>query len=281
MPPVERSTDLTLNYELDDFTDPWEERPFLVLQHGNGRSARFWYRWVPHLARHFRIIRPDMRGLGLSRGKLDPARDISLDLLVEDLLAVLDHAGAENVHFCGESMGGILGLALAARHADRIRTLTLVSTPVFIEQQMKERYSLGRGSRIEAMQEMGIREWVAATTRGTRLPADTEPGLFDWYVDEFCKGDSEIQIAMSRVVNEANAQGFLADIACPVLGLYPTGGHITSSNQEQLLRDGLKSFDLRHLPTGYHMVQLLYPKTCAETLIAFCGRHDGTSVVDR
>jgi pimeloyl-ACP methyl ester carboxylesterase len=72
-------------------------------------------------------------------------------------------------------MGGILGLALAARHADRIRTLTLVSAPVFIEQQMKERYSLGRGPRIEAMQEMGIREWVAATTRRTRLPADRSP----------------------------------------------------------------------------------------------------------
>ena len=222
-----------------------------------------------------------MRGLGLSRCKIDPGRDISLDLLVEDLLAILDHAGAQSVHFCGESMGGILGLALAARYADRIRTLTLVSTAVFIEQQMKERYSLGRGSRIEAMQEMGIREWVAATTRGTRLPADTEPNLFEWYVDGFCKGDSEIQIAMSRIVNDANPQGFLADIACPVLGLYPTGGQITSSNQEQLLRDGLKSFDLRYLPTGYHMVQLLYPKTCAETLIAFCARHDGTFVIDR
>jgi hypothetical protein len=55
---------------------------------------------------------------------------------------------------------------------------------------------------------------------------------------------------MSRVVNDADAQGVLADVACPVLGLYRTGGHITSSNQEQLLRDGLKSFDLRHLPTG-------------------------------
>jgi len=42
MPLVERSTDLILNYELDDFTAPWERRPYLVLQHGNGRSARFW-----------------------------------------------------------------------------------------------------------------------------------------------------------------------------------------------------------------------------------------------
>jgi 3-oxoadipate enol-lactonase len=180
----QRTPHLSLSYEFDDFTDPWADQPFLLLQHGNGRNARFWYRWIPYLARHFRIIRPDMRGLGQSLGTLDLEQDITLEALIGDLLAVLDHAGASQVHFCGESMGGILGLALAAQHPDRVESLTLVATPVFIEEQMKERYSLGHGSRTEAMQAMGIREWVAATTRITRLPADEEPGLFNWYVDE-------------------------------------------------------------------------------------------------
>ena len=53
-------------------------------------------------------------------------------------------------------MGAILGIALAARHPMRVKSLALVSTPVFIERQMKERYAVGHGSRIEAMQEMGI-----------------------------------------------------------------------------------------------------------------------------
>ncbi|MGY8959718.1 MAG: alpha/beta fold hydrolase [Alphaproteobacteria bacterium] len=141
MPVFRQKEGLTLNYEFDDYTDPWRKRPFLLLQHGNGRSAQFWYRWVPYLARHYRIIRPDIRGLGRSTNQLDLETDLTLDLLVQDLLAVLDHAGAREVHFCGESMGGILGLAMAARHSNRVRTLTLVSTPVFIEEQIKERYS--------------------------------------------------------------------------------------------------------------------------------------------
>ncbi len=281
MPRLEVQAGLELSYELDDFTDPWEDRPYLVLQHGNGRSARFWYRWVPYLARHYRIIRPDMRGLGKSRGTFDVNRDLTLAHLVDDLLAVLDDAGAGKVHFCGESMGGILGLALAAAHGDRLKTLTLVATPVFIEQQMKERYALGHGSRVEAMESMGIREWVAATTRKTRLPADDEPGLFDWYVDEFASGDPEVQVAMSKLVNEANAQDLLERIRVPVLGLYPSDGQITSSEQEQLLRNGLNSIEFVHLPTSFHMVQLLYPKTCTEALLAFCGRHDGLALGDR
>ena len=281
MPVFERRTGLKLSYELDDFTDPWRGRPFLVLQHGNGRSAQFWYRWIPYLARHFRIIRPDMRGLGRSVGDLELATDFTLELLLEDLLAVMDHAAAHTVHFCGESMGGILGLALAARHSHRVRTLTLVATPVFIEQQMKERYALGHGSRIQAMEQLGIREWVAATTRETRLPADDEPGLFDWYVEAFAKGNSEVQVAMSKLVNQANAEQFLKKIDLPVLGLYPTGGQITSNAQEQLLKDGLKDFEIVHLPTRYHMVHLLFPKACTDALLEFCGRRDGSFVLDR
>jgi len=243
MPVFELRPDLQLHYDFDDFTDPWEQRPFLVLQHGNGRSSRFWYRWVPYLARHFRIIRPDMRGLGRSTGELDLDSDFTLENLLSDLVAVLDHAGARTVHFCGESMGGILGMAFAAQYPERIRSLTLVSTPVFIEQQMKDRYSLGHGSRVEAMQELGIKEWVAATTRTTRLPAE-----------------------------EQNAQQLLPQIEQPVLGLYPTEGQITSNAQEQLLREGLKNFEIVHLPTRYHMVQLLFPKECTDALIAFCNR---------
>lgn len=54
----------TLHYALDDFTDPWKNAPYLILQHGYGRSGMFWYGWVPYLSRHFKIVRPDLRGLG-------------------------------------------------------------------------------------------------------------------------------------------------------------------------------------------------------------------------
>lgn len=274
MPYLERPGGLSLHYTVDDFTDPWREAPTLVLQHGNGRSGRFWYRWIPHLSRHFRIFRPDMRGLGQSRGPLDLDADLTLDALIEDLIALLDENGASDVHYCGESMGGILGLALAATYPERIRTLTLVASPVFIEEGMKQRYALGHGSRTEAMEKMGIREWVAMTTKGTRIPAEQEPELFEWYVDEFSKGDPDVQIAMSKLVNSANASGFLPDIQAPVLGLYPTSGQITSAAQEKLLREGLAQFEIQHLPTPYHMVQLLYPEACTSALSEFCARHD-------
>ena len=280
MPLLRRTSEISVHYQVDDFTDPWTDRPYLLLQHGNGRSGRFWYRWVPYLSRFYKVLRPDMRGLGGSRGRLDLARDVTLDALVGDLVALLDHLSAENVHYCGESMGGILGLALAARHPSRVRTLTLVATPVFIEDAMKQRYAMGHGSRTDAMQAMGIRNWVEATTRGTRIPADTEPGLFNWYVDEFAKGDPDVQVAMSKLVNAANASDFLPAVQAPVLGLYPTSGQITSPAQEAMLRKGLGRFEMIHLPTRFHMVHLLYPRTCAEHVLRFCAQQDGRPLED-
>ncbi len=116
--------------------------------------------------------------------------------------------------------------------------------------------------------------WVRETTQKTRLPADEEPELFGWYVREFAKGDPDVQVAISKLVNGANAAGFLPRIRVPVLGLCPSGGQITSDAQVEMLIDGLADFEIHHLPTGYHMVQLLYPKECAQYLDAFCTRVD-------
>jgi len=280
MPIIQANDGTPLNFEVDDHTDPWERRPVLILLHGNGRNAQFWYQWVPYLSRDFRIVRPDMRGLGKSIFADGSAVDLSVESLIEDLLEIISALGVDKVHFCGESMGGILGLLLAAQHPSLIKTLTLVSTPVFIEEEMKERYALGYASRIEAMEKLGIRKWVSETTKITRLPADENPGLYEWYVDEFSKGDPDLQIRMSRIVNQANVTDILKDVKVPVLGLYPGEGQITSKSQERLLQNSLSDFSMRKLPTNYHMVQLLFPAVCCEQLMDFCLGHDGLKKAD-
>ena len=277
MPYVERSGKPRLHYSVDDFTDPWKDAPYLVLQHGNGRSSRFWYRWIPYLSRFYRIIRPDARGLGLSSADFDLNRDVTVELLIEDLVAVLEHVGAKSVHFCGESMGGIMGLAFCAMRPERVRTLTLVATPVYISDKMKETYSLGHASRVDAMKEMGRDAWLKATNRSTRFPPDADPGLLDWYEAEFAKSDVDVQLAYSRLVNGASAADFLPLVKVPTLGLYPTEGPITSAEQEEMLVKNLRDFSLVHLPMRYHMINHVMPATCATHLLHFIAQHDGVA----
>ena len=129
MPELRRAGKPTLHYALDDYTDPWRHAPCLLLQHGYGRSGRFWYSWVPYLSRFYRIVRPDLRGLGQSEAPDDLEAGLSVEAYIDDLLAIIDSLGGAPVHYCGESLGGILGMVLAAQHPERLRTLSLVAAP--------------------------------------------------------------------------------------------------------------------------------------------------------
>jgi 3-oxoadipate enol-lactonase len=76
-------------------------------------------------------------------------------------------------------------------------------------------------------------------------------------------------------VNGANASAFLPRVEAPVLGLYPTGGQITSAEQEEMLMEKLANFRIVHLPTRYHMVHHVFPAACAMQLLHFIAQHDG------
>ena len=275
MPFVKRPGHPDIHYSLDDFTDPWRGAPYLILQHGFGRSGRFWYSWVPYLARWFKVVRPDVRGLGRSPAGFDLVREFTLEHCIGDLVAIVDHLGAESVHYCGESMGGILGMVLAALHPRRIRTLTLVSTPVSLNATTRTTYAQGHASEAEAQKAMGMKAWVAATNRTTRFPANADPGLLAWYEEEFARNDPDVQGAMSRVMHAAHALPYLARIEAPVLGLYPSSGPITTSEQEAMLRENIRRLTLIHLPSDFHKIQLMFPRTCATHLLHFTAAYDG------
>ncbi|HEY4374802.1 MAG TPA: alpha/beta hydrolase [Burkholderiales bacterium] len=273
MPQLQRPDGATVAYHVDDFTDPWDKRPFLFLQHGNGRSAAFWYAWIPELSRRFRVIRPDARGVGESSRLADPATQIDIPTCVGDLAALIKEvSGGAPVHFCGESMGGILGMVLAAEHPELVSTLSLISTPVYISEAMKKRYSMGASSRLAAMREMGIEKWVRATSVNTRFPPEAT-ALIDWYVTEFAKGEPETLVRYSELVNSASAEQYLPRIQAPTLALFPTNGPITDPDQERLISEKIPHVTVAHLATPYHMIHLISPAECAKQVGAFCEAH--------
>ena len=98
-------------------------RPSIVLVHGWMTSGRVWHRLLPMLGDRGALV-VDLRGTGASAAGTRP---LTLDLLVDDLRAVVDHAGLERFHLVGHSMGGQLCQLLAARHPRRVRSLALLN----------------------------------------------------------------------------------------------------------------------------------------------------------
>lgn len=277
MPNLKRKNKPALHYVIDDYTDPWRNAPYLILQHGNGRSSQFWYRWVPYLARFYKVVRPDVRGLGKSAADFDLEREFTLEHCVGDLVDIIRNLGAESVHLCGESIGGVLCIALAATHPKLVRTLSLVSTPAFINKVGKVTYAMGHESRGDAVDAIGRKAWLEATNASTRFPPGTDPGLLEWYNDEFLKNKPAVQSAMATLVNTANAADYLPRIEAPVLGLYPTGGQITDAGQERTLAANIRNLRVVHLPTSFHKVQLVFAAACATQVLHFIAQHDGVT----
>ena len=76
-----------------------------------------------------RVLVPDLRGHGQSGAPAtsDPG-DFSIPTLADDMGALLDHAGAAEVHWVGNSLGGIVALDLVGRQPERFRSLALFGT---------------------------------------------------------------------------------------------------------------------------------------------------------
>jgi 3-oxoadipate enol-lactonase len=275
MPFLKRLGEPTLHYELDDYTDPWRKAPYLILQHGYGRSAKFWTSWVPYLARFFRVARPDLRGLGQSEAPADLEKGLHVGAYIQDLVALIDTLGGP-VHYCGESLGGILGMVLAAEHPERLRTLTLVAAPININKDTQRTFAFGHPTWQDALRSMGSRGWADAANSATRFPEGTAPGLLAWYADEMGKSRVEVLIRMSQIASGVDATPYLAKIRTPTLGLYPSHSPITIQEQEKTITAGIRGIRIVHAPSRHHAIQNIMPATLAKELLHFASRQDGT-----
>ena len=107
---------------------PPDGEPVLLL-HGFPEGAYCWRRITPVLAAAgFRTVAPDQRGYSPRARPAEPEA-YRMDLLVADAVAMADELGWDTFHLVGHDWGGAVAWQLAGRHPDRLRTLSVVSTP--------------------------------------------------------------------------------------------------------------------------------------------------------
>jgi pimeloyl-ACP methyl ester carboxylesterase len=105
------------------------EAPLVLLVHGFPQTAWSWREVAPRLAAAgFRCVAPDVRGV--SPGARPAAVSAyAIEALVADVLGWADALAAPRFHLAGHDWGGALAWQVAGRHPERLRSLTVVSTP--------------------------------------------------------------------------------------------------------------------------------------------------------
>jgi 3-oxoadipate enol-lactonase len=98
--------------------------PWLVLSHSLACSVRMWDPQIEALKGSYRLLAYDTRGHGASDA---PKGEYTLEMLADDLKALLDALGVKNPHFCGLSMGGMIGQTFALKYPGVLKTLVLAA----------------------------------------------------------------------------------------------------------------------------------------------------------
>jgi pimeloyl-ACP methyl ester carboxylesterase len=103
--------------------------PAVLLLHGFPETSASWNRQVPALVEAgYRVVAPDQRGYSPGARPTDQSAYRS-ERLVADVLAVADVLDIDRFHLVGHDWGGAVAWQVAGRHPERLRTLTVLSTP--------------------------------------------------------------------------------------------------------------------------------------------------------
>src|SRR5262249_9788871 len=116
--PTVQANGIEMYYEAQGEGEPLVLIPYLAAD-----QAGYAFQ-VAEYAKHFTCLTVDLRGAGLS-GK--PDGSYSTELLAEDIAAFMHAAGIESAHVAGLSLGAATGMQLAAKHPERVKSLSLHS----------------------------------------------------------------------------------------------------------------------------------------------------------
>jgi pimeloyl-ACP methyl ester carboxylesterase len=103
--------------------------PSVVLLHGSGPGVTAYANWrlvIPRLAGKFHVLAPDIAGFGYTERKAGAS--YGMEFWLGHVLGFLDAVGLEKASFVGNSFGGALALALAARAPERVGRMVLMGS---------------------------------------------------------------------------------------------------------------------------------------------------------
>jgi 3-oxoadipate enol-lactonase len=206
-----------------------------VLVHGlGGTGAGIWKHQIPALAAGFRVVAYDLRGSGASEVTPGP---YSIDLLADDLRALVGQLGLGPVALVAHSMGGSIALAYAARHPADVLALVGIGAPAEFPDQAR----VGLEARAAAVEAdgMGAVAETVATNGVSPTFREGRPEEFGELVALLSGNDPRGYAAQCRALVGLDIAGRLGEIAAPTLlisgdrdGVSPPA--VTQANAERI-----------------------------------------------
>ena len=218
----------------------------VVLIHELGGALDSWGEALPAFQQHFRTLRYDQRGCGLSekvRGR------ISIDDMVGDIAGLLDGLGiSAPCHVVGFALGSSIAMALAARHPARVARLAVCS-PVTGAAVATRTFQAQRADTVEREGMRSCVDQSLAISYPDVLRGDRE--RFEAYRRRWLSSDPYCFAAMNRMLWDMDLSMELANISSPTLVLGATYDTQRPPSLAKSVAEQIRHARFAEIPTGH------------------------------
>lgn len=268
MPKV-KANGITLNYEQQGSGEPLILIPYL-----SADNACYAFQ-VAEYAKHFTCISVDLRGTGESD---KPDGEFSIELYGDDIAAFMQAAGIARAHVTGLSFGAGVGMWLAAKYPDKVKTLSLHSAWTKTDPYLKT----------------VVEGWQVMAKALDSVPDMVIQGIFPWcftpnlyannyeYIQslaDFVR--SRPPMSVDRFIQQSNAvlahdvASQLTRITAPTQITFGRHDQITSVRFAEPLTNGIKNSELVIFESASHAPIYEVTEEFNQTTLAFLQRHAG------
>ena len=218
--------------------------PVLVLSNSLGTDLGMWEPQIEAFARHFRVLRYDSRGHGASQ--VTPA-PYGIEQLARDVIGLLDGFGIRSAHFCGLSMGGMVGQWLGVNAPERISRLVLCNTAAHID--AAEMYN----NRIKTVREGGMAVIVDAVLDRwfTAAFLKRQPAAIGPLRATLLATPTEGYVASCAAVRDMDQRQSVSAIRRPTLVIAGSGDQATPPEDGRYLAEQIEGARYVELPAAH------------------------------
>ena len=239
--------------------------PVVMLANSILSDMSVWNANIAALSERYRVLRYDMRGNGQSGVTSAP---YTVEALADDAVGLLDALGVERVHFIGLSLGGMVGQQLAARHPQRLLSLSLCDTAS--EQHDRAAWE----SRIATVRERGVQPLVDGTVQRWFTPAfvESSPQVIKRISAMIMATSVEGYVGCASAVRDVSQTELLAAIRTPTLVVVGRDDMSTTEVQSRQMHARIAGSEFVVIDQAAHLPNIEQAATFNRTLVDFVDR---------
>ncbi|MGH6949850.1 MAG: 3-oxoadipate enol-lactonase [Vitreimonas sp.] len=245
-----KANGIEINYELHGK----EGAPWLVLSHSLACSVRMWDEQIAALGDRYRILAYDTRGHGASDA---PPGPYTLELLADDLKGLLDHLRISRAHFCGLSMGGMIGQTFALKYPGVFASLALADTTSRFSAEVwplwQERIRTAESQGMGPLVEPTLGRWLTESYR------KANPGPAQRIARLIASTPVAGYVGCCHAIPKINLSARLKEIRCPVLVIVGEQDPGTPLAMAREIHENAPGSKLAVLPNAAHLSNLEQP----------------------